>query len=37
VYFAANLRLSIQNTYVGLLVLKIIQSAGTSGKKVCSK
>lgn len=31
VYFGANLGLSIQKTYVGLLVLRMIQSMGASG------
>lgn len=30
-YFAANLGLSLQNTYAGLLVLRMLQSAGSSG------
>jgi predicted MFS family arabinose efflux permease len=33
VYFAANLGLTLQRTYAGLLVLRMIQSAGASGKK----
>lgn len=31
IYFAANLGLSLQNTYAGLLVLRMLQSAGSSG------
>lgn len=31
VYFAANLGLSLQKTYAGLLVLRMIQSTGASG------
>ncbi|KAN0110659.1 chloramphenicol resistance protein [Hyaloscypha variabilis] len=31
VYFAANLGLSLQRTYAGLLILRMIQSAGASG------
>ena len=31
IYFAANLGLSLQNAYAGLLVLRMLQSAGSSG------
>ncbi|KAH6677029.1 major facilitator superfamily transporter [Plectosphaerella plurivora] len=31
IYFVANLGLSLQNTYAGLLVLRMLQSAGSSG------
>ncbi len=31
VYFAANLGLALQNSYVGLLLLRMLQSAGSSG------
>lgn len=30
-YFVANLGLALQNTYAGLLVLRMLQSAGSSG------
>jgi MFS family permease len=32
VYFGANLGLSLQRTYAGLLVLRMIQSIGASGR-----
>lgn len=31
VYFAANLGLALQSTYAGMLVLRMLQSAGSSG------
>lgn len=31
IYFAANLGLSIQDTYTGLLMPRMLQSAGSSG------
>lgn len=31
VYFGANLGLSLQKTYAGLLILRMVQSAGASG------
>jgi MFS family permease len=37
VYFAANLGLSLQRTYASLLVLRMIQSVGASGKKLLFK
>jgi MFS family permease len=37
VYLAANLGLTLQRTYAGLLVLRMIQSAGASGKKFLFK
>jgi hypothetical protein len=37
VYFAANLGLSLQRTYAGLLILRMIQSAGASGENYCPK
>lgn len=35
--FAANLGLTLQNTYAGLLVLRMIQSAGSSGRLFFSR
>lgn len=35
VYFVANLGLALQDTYVGLLLLRMLQSAGSSGLLPC--
>ena len=36
-YFAANLGLSLRRTYAGLLILRMIQSIGASGKNLLFK